>query len=84
MAELGEGQQIIFKRKGQDRDSIRVGVHYDGYVQYHISGFSTVMPLEHVTEWCDASEAWNALTLQKSRAGNFEWNEGPTIEPETT
>jgi len=79
MAEFKQGQRIIFKRKGQD--SIRVGVHYDGYVQYHVSGFSTVMPANDITEWCDASEAWNALTLHKPIAGNFEWNEGPTVEP---
>ena len=81
MAELKEGQQIIFKRKGLDSDAVRVGVHYDGYVQYHVSGFSTVMPARDITEWCDAEAAWNALTLQQVRTGNFEWNEGPNVEP---
>ena len=85
MAELREGQQIIFKHPG-------TGALRQGVVKKHLIVFLYTdlgrpeilnIQKESVTEWCDASEAWNALTSQKVRAGNFEWNEGPTVEPET-
>ena len=81
MAELTEGQQIIFRHPANGR--IRAGSYSMEWVSYCVSGLPTAVPFAEISEWCDASEAWNALTSQKVRAGNFEWNEGPTVEPET-
>jgi len=83
MAELTRGQKILFKLP--KKEEINVGIVFDNHVIYvfmeaNAQGTRWV-PISDVTEWCDASEAWNALTSQK--AGNFEWNEGPTVEPET-
>ena len=87
MAELKEGQQIIFKHP-------RTGALRQGVVKKHLVVFLYTdlgrpeilnIQKESVTEWCDASEAWNALTQHKPKAGNFEWshpeNEGPAVGP---
>ena len=87
MAELREGQQIIFKHPG-------TGALRQGVVKKHLVVFLYTdlgrpeilnIQKESVTEWCDASEAWNALTQHKPKAGNFEWshpeNEGPAVGP---
>ncbi len=87
MAELKEGQQIIFKHP-------RTGALRQGVVKKHLIVFLYTdlgrpeilnIQKESVTEWCDASEAWNALTQHKPKAGNFEWshpeNEGPAVGP---
>ncbi len=83
MAELKEGQQIIFKHPGTG--AIRQGVVKGHLVVFLYTelGRPEILNIqkESVTEWCDTSEAWNALTLQQVRAGNFEWSEGPTVEP---
>ena len=87
MAELKDGQQIIFKHPGDDQ--IRVGVYeqYADSVTYFVTfaGSDEVSvgdtPAVLIKEWCDAEAAWNALTLQEVRTGSFEWNEGPTVEP---
>jgi len=83
MSKLREGQQIIFKHPGTG--AIRQGVVKKNLVVFLYTDLGSPETLniqkESVTEWCDASEAWKALSSQKS--GNFEWNEGPTVEPET-
>ena len=85
MTELKEGQHIIFKHPGTHW--LMQGIAKGQQVIYLLADkFPPVIrgiDKESVTEWCDVSEAWNALTQQKSRAGNFEWNEGPTVGPET-
>lgn len=83
MAELTRGQKILFKLP--KKEEINVGIVFDNHVIYvfmeaNAQGTRWV-PIEDVTEWCDAEAAWNALTSQKVRVGNFEWNEGPTVEP---
>jgi len=84
MAELKEQQKIVFKHP--IAGYVGLGVYYNGIVFYlpenPLDGMQSI-PYSYIQEWCDASEAWNALTSQKARAGNFEWNEGPTVEPET-
>ena len=83
MAELREGKQIIFKHPGTG--AIRQGVVKKHLIVFLYADLGSPEILniqkESVTEWCDASEAWNALILHKPIAGNFEWNEGPTVEP---
>ena len=83
MAKLTEGQQIIFKHPGTG--SLRQGVVKKHLVVFLYTDLGSPEILniqkESVTEWCDASEAWNALILQKRITVNFEWNEGPTVEP---
>ena len=83
MAELTRGQKILFKLP--KKEEINVGIVFDNHVIYvfmeaNAQGTRWV-PISDVTEWCDASEAWNALSSLQVRAGNFEWNEGPTVEP---
>ena len=83
MAELTRGQKILFKLP--KKEEINVGIVFDNHVIYvfmeaNAQGTRWV-PISDVTEWCDASEAWNALTLQQVRTGNCEWSEGPTAEP---
>ena len=73
MAELTRGQKILFKLP--KKEEINVGIVFDNHVIYvfmeaNAQGTRWV-PIEDVNEWCDASEAWNALTLQQVRAGNF-------------
>ena len=85
MAELKEGQQIIFRHPGTHR--ITQGtVKGQQAIYLFADKFPPVIlgiDKESIAEWCDASEAWNALTLQNVRAGTFEWNEGLTVEPKT-
>ena len=90
MAELKEGQQIIFRHPSHGE--IRVGVYSQ---RHHTVSYLTVYgesaePEEHdipsiaILEWCDAEAAFNAWGLQQVRAGNFEWAQpenGPTVEP---
>ena len=83
MAELTRGQKILFKLP--KKEEINVGIVFDNHVIYvfmeaNAQGTRWV-PIEDVNEWCDAEAAWNALTLQQVRTGNFEWNEGPNVEP---
>ena len=83
MAKLTEGQTIIFKHPVFD--FIRAAYIKDGHAHYvEMFGHQTCIPCSLIQEWCDAEAAWNALTLQQVRTGNFEWSECPTIEPETT
>jgi len=78
MAKLTEGQTIIFKHPVFD--FIRAAYIKDGHAHYvEMFGHQTCIPCSLIQEWCDASEAWKALSSQKS--GNFEWNEGPTVAP---
>ena len=87
MAKLTEGQQIIFKHPGTG--SLRQGVVKKHLIVFLYTdlGRPEILNIqkESVTEWCDASEAWNALTQHKPKAGNFEWshpeNEGPAVGP---
>ena len=83
MSKLREGQQIIFKHPGTG--AIRQGVVKKHLVVFLYTdlGRPEILNIqkESVTEWCDASEAWKALSSLQVRAGNFEWNEGPTVEP---
>lgn len=79
MAEVKEGQQIIFKHP--ESGEILCGFVGVLTVMYLWGVNNGAMPKSHIKEWCDASEAWNSLNSQKSRTGSFEWNEGPTVEP---
>ena len=83
MAKLTEGQQIIFKHPGTG--AIRQGVvkkHLIVFLYTDLGSPETLnIQKESVTEWCDAEAAFNAWGLQQVRTGNFEWNEGPTVEP---
>ena len=79
MAELKEGQQIIFKHP--ESGKILCGFVGTLTVVYAWGGNKGAMPKSHIKEWCDAEAAFNAWGLQQVRAGNFEWNEGPTVEP---
>ena len=83
MAELTRGQRILFKLP--KKEEINVGIVFDNHVIYvfmeaNAQGARWV-PITDVVEWCDAEAAFNAWSLQQVRIGNFEWNEGPTVEP---
>ena len=79
MAKLKEGQSILFKMT--DIDKIRCGIVLNNRVHCLTEWGDMSLPVKEIHEWCDTSEAWNALTSQNIKAGNFEWNEGPTVEP---
>jgi len=84
MAELEEQQKIVFKNPitGQ----VGVGLYYNGLVfclpENPLEGLQSI-PYSYIQEWCDAGAAFNAWSLQQARIGNFEWNEGPKVKPET-
>ena len=81
MAELREGQQIIFKHPMNGR--IYAGVVLFGYAHYGYNSGSNSefeyqgkVPVKEIHEWCDAEAAFKAWALQVIRRANFEWNEG--------
>lgn len=84
MAKLREQQKIVFKHPINKQVSL--GVYYNGIVFYlpenPLEGLVQI-PYSYIKEWCDAEAAFKAWSLQQVRTGNFEWNEGPTVEPET-
>lgn len=80
MAELNEGQKIIFRHP--TLKELRVGIVIDKYVHYLTTmGSQTSIQCSIIQEWCDAEAAFKAWSLQEVRIGSFEWNEGPTVEP---
>jgi hypothetical protein len=80
---MKEGQQIIFKHpvSGQILTGLTVSNHVIYVFAENRSTGTAWVETNKITEWRDASEAWKALSLQNVRAGNFEWNEGPKVEP---
>lgn len=68
---MKEGQQIIFRHPHSKE--ILCGVVGDLTVAYAFGKNKGFMPISHITEWCDAEAAFNALALQEVRRGNFEW-----------
>lgn len=83
MTELKEGQQIIFKHPESGKVTLGVIRHGEVIYMYYGNAEYPNLKISELSEWYDASEAWNALTLQNVRAGTFEWNEGLTVEPKT-
>ena len=87
MAELINGQKVIFKHPHTGEILTGVAHGFTKKVLYCFtepnSSGSRQIDISDIREWCDAEAAWNALTSQNIRAGNFEWNEGPTVEPKT-
>ena len=79
MAKLTEGQSILFKMT--DIDKIRCGIVLNNRVHCLTEWGDMSLPVKEIHEWCDASEAWNALKIQQALPFTFEWNEGPTVEP---
>lgn len=82
MAELiSYGQDIVFRHPVSGK--IHTGIGAEENVVFLDSENKTIgtriVKKSRIKQWCDASEAWKALSSQKS--GNFEWNEGPTVEP---
>lgn len=87
MEQLKEGQQIIFRHPSDGK--VRIGVYepYADIISYFVTykGSAEVyvndIPAVSVKEWCDAESTFKAWSLQQVRAGSFEWNEVPTVEP---
>ena len=76
MAELTQHQRILFRHPKSG--TIETGLVCGNLISYIAASpdmeGQRFINIFHITEWCDASEAWNALTSQKPIAGNFEWS----------
>ena len=82
MAELKEGQQIIFVHPHDG--AIHAGFATEMNVCFQHKYGKATMPQRWIKAWCDAEAAFNAWKLQNARSGNFEWSQpeaGPTVEP---
>jgi hypothetical protein len=85
MAELKEGQKIIFKHPRTN--DIETGIIRKGRVHFiYMTDWSkrnSFVDCADILEWCDAASAFQAWALQMRKIGNFEWSHpenGPTVE----
>ena len=77
MAELiSYGQDIVFRHPVSGK--IHTGIGAEENVVFLDSENKTIgtriVKKSRIKQWCDASEAWKALSSLQVRAGNFEWS----------
>ena len=84
MAELiSYGQDIVFRHPVSGK--IHTGIGAEENVVFLDSENKTIgtriVKKSRIKQWCDAESVFKEWELRQVRAGNFEWNEGPTVEP---